>query len=302
MGRRGYSGQPSRVYDPLFDSAWLKWAQGLRHAEALKADIVRLGHQPDAYPVLAHRAEYQPKRHGFSVIAEEFAPIPVRWPLMLGDTANTYRSALEHLAWALVSRGRTPPARLTKWQEKSVYFPIHQERGEFNAKVATQLPGVRRADLAKVRRYQPYHNGKRLGPRHALSLLASINTGDKHRTIQPLWAVSTETGMKITKRRDCVITGTRAGGEAKPFEVDAEIAFLHARRTGLDPYIEMDLEITAEPILDGALGVREWADATGLEIMKLLFEFSSQPRRKIGEVGVKLREVDPAVLTFFDAP
>jgi hypothetical protein len=297
VGRRGYSGQPSRVYDPRFDSAWLKWAQGLLHAEALQADIARIGHEPDAYPVSAFRTKYKPKRHGFAVIAEDIAPIPARWPLLLGDVANNYRAALDHLAWALVSRGHTPPVKLTKRQEKAVYFPIYKERAEFNGRVGAQLPGVRRADLAKVRRHQPYHHGPTMRARHALSLLASINAGDKHRTIQPLWAVSVQTGMEITQRRDCVITGTKPGGRATPLEVDAEIAFLYARRTGLNPEIEMNLKITAEPTLDNILGVREWAKAVGVAIMLLLFEFSPQPREKIREVGAKLRDVDPAVLT-----
>lgn len=297
MGRRGYSGQPSRVYDPLFDSAWLKWAQGLLHAETLQTDIVRVAHKADAYPVLAHRAEYQPKRHGFAVIAEEIAPIPPRWPLLLGDIATNYRAALDHLAWALVTRGRTPPATLTKRQEKAIYFPIYQERGEFNGKLPDQLPGVRRADVAKVRRHQPYHHGKAIRPRHALSVLASINPGDKHRTIHPLWAVPVETGMEITKRRDCVITGTHPGGTAKPLKVDAEIGFLHARRTGLDPYIEMDLKIRAEPGFDNAIGVSEWAKATGIAVMSLLFEFSPQPNAAIREVGARLREVGVDALT-----
>jgi hypothetical protein len=295
--RWGYSGRPSRVYDPLFDSAWLKWANGVRHADALQADIQRVGHEPDAYPVTAFRSEYHANRHGFAVIAEEIAPIPALWPLMLGDIASNYRAALDHLAWGLVTRGRTPPTKLTKRQEKAIYFPIHKERAEFNGKVPAQLPGVRRADLAKVRRYQPYHHGRTIRERHALSLLAGINPGDKHRTVHPLWAVSVETGMKITKRRDCVITGTRPGGTAKVLEADAEIAFLHARRTGLNPEIEMDLHITNEPTLDNLLGVREWAEATGLSIMSLLFEFSPQPKRAIAEVGAKLRNVDPAVLT-----
>ena len=152
-----------------------------------------------------------------------------------------------------------------------------------------------------MRRHQPYHHGATIRPRHALALLASINAGDKHRTIQPLWAVSVETGMEITKRRDCIITGAGRGGKAKPLEVDAEIGFLHARRTGLDPHIEVNLKITAEPTLDNILGVREWTQTVGLEIMTLLFEFSQQPKRKIREVGAKLREVDPALLTFSPA-
>lgn len=42
---------------------------------------------------------------------------------MLGDIANDYRSAIDHLAWALVSRGRTPPALLTDDQFSS---PPHE--------------------------------------------------------------------------------------------------------------------------------------------------------------------------------
>jgi len=266
------------------------------HAQTLQADIERVGNEADAYPVLAFRTEYHPKRHGFAVIAEDIAPIPARWPLLLGDIANNYRAALDHLAWALVSRGRTPPAKLTNRQKKAVYFPIYKERAEFNGRVPAQLPGVRRADLAKVRRYQPYHHGPGARPRHALSLLASINAGDKHRTIPPLWAVSVETGMKITQRRDCVITGTHPGGTAEPLEVDAEIAFLHARKTGPDPEIQMELLITPEPTLDNILGVREWDQALCALILSLLFEFSPQPERAIREVGAKLREIDPDFL------
>jgi hypothetical protein len=295
--RWGYSGRPSRVYDPLFDSAWLKWAQGVLHSQTLEADIERVGQEADAYPVLSFRTEYHPNRHGFAVIAEEIAPIPARWPLLLGDIANNYRAALDHLAWALVSRGRTPPAKLTKRQEKAVYFPIYKERAEFNGRVPAQLPGVRRADLAKVRRYQPYHQGRRVRDRHALSLLATINAGDKHRTIQPLWAVSIETGMKITQRRDCVITGTLPGGTAEPLEVDAEIAFLHARKTGPNPEIQMELMITPEPTLDNILGVRDWESSISALVMALLLELSIQPKDAIREVGAKLRDVDRAILT-----
>ena len=107
--------------------------------------------------------------------------------------------------------------------------------------------------------------------------------------------------MKITQRRDCVITGTKPGGIATALEADAEIAFLHARRTGLDPKIEMDLEITAEPTLDNILGVREWAQAICVEIMSLLFEFSPEPKAAVREVGAKLRDVGVDALTAPDA-
>src|SRR5512146_2420414 len=54
------------VREPLFDSAWLKWAQAIVHAEALQADIEARRSNGAAYPVLAFRTEYQPKRHGIA--------------------------------------------------------------------------------------------------------------------------------------------------------------------------------------------------------------------------------------------
>lgn len=91
--------------------------------------------------------------------------------------------------------------------------------------------------MATVRRYQPYLYGASVNDRHALSLLASINAGDKHRTVQPLWSVSVRTRFEITERRDCIIKGSKAGGRAKPLEIDTEIGFLQARKTGLDPML-----------------------------------------------------------------
>jgi hypothetical protein len=79
------------------------------------------------------RADYQPKRHGFAVIVTDIDPMPPIWGLMLGDIANNLRSALDQLAWAIVTRGRKPPATLSKRQRRQVYFPICKDRDEFNA-------------------------------------------------------------------------------------------------------------------------------------------------------------------------
>jgi hypothetical protein len=87
------------AYDPLFESAWLKWGQAIVHSQTLKRDIETRADDGNADPVGAFRTEYQPKRHGFAIIIEEVMPIPVRWRLLLGDIANNYRAALDHLAW-----------------------------------------------------------------------------------------------------------------------------------------------------------------------------------------------------------
>jgi hypothetical protein len=125
---------PFPAYDPLFESPWLKWAQAIIHAQTLERELASW-QGTGGNPVISYRAEYQPHRHGFAIIVEELEPIPVRWQLLLGDIAVNYRAALDHLAWALVSRGRTPPDRLTAAQASAVYFPISYSRSQFNAEI-----------------------------------------------------------------------------------------------------------------------------------------------------------------------
>jgi hypothetical protein len=148
------------AHDPLFDSAWLKWGRAVVHLQALEADLDSFGPDSDRQPTLAVRAEYHPKRHGFGVYITHIDPAPAIWGLLLGDAANNLRSALDQLAWALVERGATPTTTLNAPERNEIYFPIAEYRNAFNGGLPRKLPGVSRADIAKVRRYQPYHRGK----------------------------------------------------------------------------------------------------------------------------------------------
>jgi hypothetical protein len=254
------------THDPLFDSAWFKWAQGVVHAQTLQNAIINsVG--ADAEPLVAARTEYHAKRHGFVVVATEVAAIPMRWRLLLGDVANDYRAALDHLAWALVLRGSTPPGsgKLTLAQENAVYFPICQNRTEFNAEIRVppkpksrlKLPGVRRADSAIARRRQPYHYGPVFRSRHVLTLLAAVNNGDKHRAVQPLWAHPSSVGTEILGAWDCVAPKTAQRnyvGKGRPLEPGAEIAYIRTRKSGPNPQMKVKLSIAAQPSLDNRLG------------------------------------------------
>lgn len=156
------------TYDPLFESAWLKWAQAIAHTQTLEAHIAAwTRHDPD--PIRAFRTEYHAKRHGFAVIVEDVAPMPVRWRLLLGDIANNYRAALDHLAWALVSRGRTPPGsgKLTRKQEKAVYLPVCQDRKVFNAEVRVptgRAPPSCRASAEQMQQSSGRHSRTTVAP------------------------------------------------------------------------------------------------------------------------------------------
>ena len=116
--RPGHPVKIARVYDPLFESAWLKWGQASIHAKALQAEIAAWTKDGTANPIFASRAQYEPKRHGFAVIAEDIRAVPFDCRLILGDVAANLRAALEHLAWAVVSRGNRPPENLTGKQKK----------------------------------------------------------------------------------------------------------------------------------------------------------------------------------------
>jgi hypothetical protein len=151
--------------DHLFSTAWLKWGRAIIHAEALKADIDSFRGDADANPVLAYRAEYHAKRHGFSIVPAVVNMMPARWGLILGDIVSNYRAAIDHLAWAIVRRGHRPPSTLTDRQQRRVCFPIYDSRTAFNNAVSvaragdTNLPGAGRSDIAKIRAQQPYHYG-----------------------------------------------------------------------------------------------------------------------------------------------
>lgn len=265
------------VHDSLFDSAWLKWSQAMRHAEALEAQIKALRGDGQPQPGFSTRAKYQPKRHGFSVYVTQIGPIPVRMRLLLGDAANNFRGSLDHLAWALVCRGATPPATLTKDAQRGVYFPISDDRRQFKGELPIKLPGVRRADIAKVRAHQPYLHGVRSRPRHYLMLLKDINTGDKHRTVQPIWSQPVGAFVEVTDRRDCVAPTRTSRLRACPLEMGTEITLLHARKTGPNPHIEVETGVSAEACLNHLVSVETWLDEAKRSVARLLLQFSHPP-------------------------
>jgi hypothetical protein len=129
--------------DP-FDSAWLKWLQAVSNAEVLLDNIVTLAEQPDLKMESWFGQHYDAKRHCIRVFVEATDPFPVHWGTMLGDVIHNYRSCLDHVAWALYKRGRTP--NLTERQERAIYFPITSKRKIFDDCLKgdrAKLPGVR---------------------------------------------------------------------------------------------------------------------------------------------------------------
>jgi hypothetical protein len=276
------------TYDPAFDSAWLKWGRAAVHMQALEADLDTFGPDGHRNATFTARAKYHPKRHGFGVYIESIDPIPPTWGLLLGDIANNLRSALDQVAWALVCKGSKPPGVLSDKGQKGVYFPICKDRDEFNGCLAVKLPGVGRAEIAKVRLCQPYKGRPARWRRfHPLTLLAKINASDKHRTVQPVWTIPIATEIEATHERDCTVHTREIKATRKPLEVGTELCLVRARKMGSDPHIEVQARIAAEPSFEGLVPMRTWLENSRHVVGLLLKEFS-EPPRALFTLGINL--------------
>jgi hypothetical protein len=269
----------------LFGSAWLKWGWASAHAEVLKSEVRDFTHQVELDGGLTATSRYDAKRHCLLIVGRTVPDFPLRIGLILGDVIQGYRSALDHLAWALVKRGRTP--NLSKDAEKKVYFPYAVSPKHFRNSIRAKLPGVRRADIAKVRRYQPYQAGKRMQSRHPFSALEKLSNHDKHRTIQPLWALPIGMQFKIDQLYDCVITRIPKHGRLARLEVDAEFARIYVRRTGPNPGADMQGRLQVEPFIDEFMLLSDWLAKTTAFSGSLLREFAEPPEDLIDTIAPK---------------
>jgi hypothetical protein len=276
-----------------FESAWLKWGRAVLHMQALEAEITRFVHETSGTPFGAFRTEYEARRHGFSMRVDRVDSLPPSWNVLLGDFANNLMCALDHLAWALVARGRA--SGLTEAQEARIYFPVTSSRTHYNNVVARMLPGVRRADRAKIRAVQPWLKGKRGVEWHCYSILKRIVSHDKHREIQGLWMLPKFRAMGVHRAHDCEVTSVK--GTHALMELDAEVAFIRARKLGPSPRLQMAYEVSTLPVFHPHLELQTWMDISAVEVMRLLGQFSPPPETLMA-LGVNLDDLMAAVDTW----
>jgi hypothetical protein len=218
--------------------------------------------------------------------------LPWTWGLYLGDIASNFRACLDHVAWAIVSRGSRPPSTLSDRQQKQVYFPIARDPANLRDLLKQDptgrrprkgndlgyLPGARLPDLAIVRRYQPYHVRRRRDvPFQCLSVLADINNRDKHREVQPTLTFPTAGQCEIDHVSDCVVTDRRTRARTQPMQLNTEIRTIRVRKTGPRPLMQARAAFATKVGLSNSTPIIEWADTTTNWIGALLKEFSDAP-------------------------
>lgn len=279
----------------LFDSAWLKWGWAVREAELLEHDLAQFVNHKDFQRLHAVRCDYDAKRHGFILTLDYVPPPPPWFGLRLSAVAHNYRSALDNLAWAVVSRGRTPPPTLNSRQRRAVAFPISESREDFDnsftgtRKRPARLPGVRRADAAILRRAQPYHYAARTRPFHSLVILAKLNNLDKHRTLQPVYFLPERFAWEAVETRDCELRESLMRGRRRILEIGAELGRLPARKTGPQPYLQMEHELTTLPALNERVALGEWLTKVNGLIGGMLAVFAQPPRNEFLVLGLPTR-------------
>jgi hypothetical protein len=149
-----------------FLSSWEKLKRAKLHIEELIGEggiLHRYVRQLEAEgkPLFTLDQEYVPRRHAIVVFVADVEPSDIQWGMTVGDILHNFRSALDHVAWRLVSEGKCPPENLTEGQQRRVQFPIYTDRKDFNDWLDKRLPGVNRFQRAVVRWHQPYRGGKR---------------------------------------------------------------------------------------------------------------------------------------------
>jgi hypothetical protein len=268
--------------DELFQSAWMKCFWAVAQAKVFEAEIKSALKKTEADPPFTTRQEYHPEFHGFSVQIDSIRPVNPRWGLMLGDIVHGLRSSLDHLAWAIVSRGKTTPVTLTPKRRTKIYFPIGGTRTWFNNRLATYLPGATRKDIAIIRKVQPYIGGEKAAQRHPLTALRELSDADKHRTVQPVWLRSGDARYEVTKARQCIVRRIRVM-HPSTLQVGAELARVYVKKTGPKPDIALKGHIaTSVAIYDGT-----WLP-TFLESLCQIVPFTlgrfSEPRKELKEL------------------
>jgi hypothetical protein len=118
-----------------------------------------------------------------------------------------------------------------------------------------------------------------------------LNNLDKHRTLQPVYFLPERFAWEAIAIRDSEISGTGARGRRQILEIGAELGRLPARKTGPDPYLQMEYEITTLPAVNERVALGEWlAQVKGL-IGGMLAVFAQPPQAEFLVMGLPTRIV-----------
>jgi hypothetical protein len=177
---------------------------------------------------------------------------------------------------------------LSKRQERNVGFPIHGTRDGFNKALDSKLPGVRRADRAIVRRYQPYKSGASRAHRHVFTILQELSNYDKHRVIQPVVAIPQRIDFIYTEATDCIVRRIGPGGFGGTLEPGAKLARFYVKKTGPKPRIHTQPQFHLVPAIHERLTLADFLERTMVATRLFLQEFAEPPPSAVSLLGTPI--------------
>jgi hypothetical protein len=165
------------------DAVRLKLHRAQIHLEALHA-AVQAFHWRDAYDA---RVELDAQANELVVIAIVRENPPREWAPLFGDLIHNLRSALDHLAIALVLS--TMPTANTRTNA----FPIFDE-DPYRPKAPKSdkdtwkklVKGMSAEQVAAVREVQPFNTPIPASMVNTLTVIGTLSNTDKHRTLIPI--------------------------------------------------------------------------------------------------------------------
>jgi hypothetical protein len=110
--------------------------------------------------------------------------IPNEWAAIAGDCIHNLRSALDHLAVALVLHNSGTPTNYTA-------FPIGNDPADFESRVASRLAGANAEAIKLVRSFKPHGGGD-----NPIFALHQLDIADKHELLIPLGVAQKSFGFK----------------------------------------------------------------------------------------------------------
>jgi hypothetical protein len=171
-----------------------KIARGFEHLERLSAEFAWFRERVEE-PIIEWEeavVEFEGQDWQALVCGEVLHPPPFELGLTAGDAAHNFRTALDHLAAALVEANGKAPGRRTQFPIQ-VQLPDRRARERIRANLARMHPDARQ----RICQLQPYLD--REHPRsQMLEALAWIDNTDKHRLVPPAIALSEGTEIQVT--------------------------------------------------------------------------------------------------------
>jgi hypothetical protein len=171
--------------------------------------------------------------------------IPDQFSAVIGDIIHNFRSALDHLAWALVLVNKGMPSERTQ-------FPINKDRKSLEAALPRCLAGASSKAIEAVKKLQPHKGGYGAPGNEILWAIHDLDRIDKHRLIVPIGAAHTRSQMRfsvgIPLHKNFQWIGPPIVGANKPLAIPVEdgktVAELIQVGAPLPPEIQLNCKVT----------------------------------------------------------